>query len=157
MIIINSPRGQTFLYACDLKWWDWHSGAPEFNGRKITQDEKAAARYGLEYIESRPELYLSTDPNVIHQGSNSGFQAINLAYNLGAERIILLGYDMMFTKGESHWFGDHPDKVRSSYDVFIRNLGTIAEQAPKLGLEIINCTRTTALHCFTRMNLESVL
>ena len=26
------------LYACDLKWWRWHDGAPYFLGEKWTQD-----------------------------------------------------------------------------------------------------------------------
>ncbi len=137
-------------------WWDWHEGVPSFKARKITQDKAASDKYGIEYIESVNNPMLSTDPDVIHQGSNSGYQAINLAYNHGATRIILLGYDMMLGN-KAHWFGDHPNKVRSSYPAFIRFYSDMAPQAKQLGLEIINCTRKTALHCFERKSLDSAL
>lgn len=145
------------LYACDLKWWDWHKGAAEFKGRKITQDKGAAEKYPVEYIESLAEDGLSTDPDIIHQGCNSGYQAINLAYHFGAKRIILLGYDMQFTRGESHWFGDHPDGIKSSYGDWIGKYNTLARHAHNLELEVINCTRITALTCFPRESLESAL
>lgn len=160
------------LYACDPKWWKWHIEEgdkhykgddtkqllEEFKGKKVTQDVKAAKEYNLNYIKSSPNVGLSTDPTVIHQGHNSGYQAINLAYNMGAERILLIGYDMKFAdNGQAHWFGDHPDKVRSGYKAWLTLYGTLAAHAKELNLEIINCTISTALNCFPKMSLESAL
>jgi len=144
------------LYACDAKWWDWHEGT-DFQGRKITQDIKAVEKYGIEHIESKPGKGLSTDPKIIHQGSNSGYQAINLAYHLGAKHIILLGYDMGKAGNKSHWFGDHPDKQPSSYDQFIRNFDSISSQLTSIGLAVTNCTRKTQLKCFPLQKLTDVL
>lgn len=150
-----------YLYACDPQWWDWHEGVKDFKGVRITQvssdsDRKNVAKYGLEFVESKKLPGLSTDGVTIHQGQNSGYQAINLAYNLGAEVVILLGYDMQLS-GKTHWFGDHPNNVRSNYNDFIDSYKTIAKQLPSLKLEIINCTRVTALNCFKMMSLESAL
>jgi hypothetical protein len=148
------------LYACDGHWWDWHAERQElkaFKGRKITQDKEAAERYGLEYIESRDASGLSRDPGYIHKGSNSGIQAINLAYHLGARRIVLLGYDMQATGDKSHWFGDHPNGFRSYYHRWIPLYQRVAEDAGSMGLEIINATRETALTCFVRKKLKQVL
>lgn len=137
---------------------NWHKGVPEYTGRKITQDKKVVEHFdGWEHIESRANKGLSLDPKVIHQGANSGYQAINLAYHLGAERILLLGYDMQFTNGKAHWFGEHPDRIRSSYAGWLGNYQSIANQLPGLNLEIINCTRETALHAFDKMDLEQAL
>ena len=150
-----------FLYACDLKWWDWHAERKElkqFFGQKITQDKAAAEKYNIQYIESHGKMALSTDPKIIHQGMNSGYQAINLAYHMRPTKVILLGYDMQFgPNNESHWFGDHPDKVRSGYGSWMIGYASIAEHAKKLNFEIINCTERTALTCFPKAKLQDVL
>jgi hypothetical protein len=144
------------LYACDPMWWEWHNGVPGFEGCKITQDKKSAKKYYLDHIQSARKPGLSLHPSTIHTGANSGYQAINLAYHFGAKKIILLGYDMQIGK-RSHWFGEHPNGVRSNYTDFLHHFKTIAAQLPALDLEIINCTRVTALNCFPTANLESVL
>lgn len=134
------------LYGCDYKWWHWHGGVPEFRGAKFTQDPRAAEEFGLRWIESKVGEGLSDDPGIIHQGMNSGFQAINLAYLMGATRIILLGYDMQFgPNNEAHYFGDHPDKVRSNYEPWQKFFHEAANQGL---VDIINCTRRTALTAF---------
>jgi hypothetical protein len=143
------------LYACDLKWWVWHKGAPDFEGLKYTMDKKAAEKYSLNYIEGGPGNALSDMPDKIHTGSNSGAQAINMAFLLGAKRIVLTGYDMKIAKsGASHWFGDHPDQTRSPYVKFIQSFEQIAKQNL---VEIVNCTRDTALTCFPQMNIRDAL
>lgn len=143
------------LYACDLKWWVWHEGVQAFEGIKYTQDEKASKKFGLNYIKGTTGIGLSDSPEQIHTGSNSGFQAINLAYLLGAKRILLTGYDMKIgDDGASHWFGDHPDQVRSYYDRWLPMFDQVAKQN---FIEIINCTRDTALKCFPRMTIQEAL
>ena len=148
------------LYACDLQWWQWHENKEElkaFKGRKVTRNIEAAKKYNLEYIESSPQLGLSIDPKIIHEGMNSGYQAINLAYHMGGTRILLIGYDMQTTDNKAHWFGDHPNKVRSNYNSWLLPYISLADHAKKLNLEIINCTITTALTCFPRMDLKEAL
>lgn len=159
------------LYACDGHWWDWHHEDEElkaFRGRKITQDEEAAKKYGLEYIKSHETPGLCQTPWQISQGNNSGIQAINLAYHLGAKQIILLGYDLQARPGKPRWFGYHPneqDIQRSHWSNlndngkhrYVRYFDSVAEDAKKLGMEIINCSRGTALTCFPRMSLEQAL
>jgi hypothetical protein len=147
------------LYAADPIWWEWHADRPElkaFKGRKITQDEEAANRYGLEYIRSVDADGLSRDPAYVHKGSNSGIQAINLAAHW-TRRIVLLGFDMQATGGKAHWFGDHPNGFRSNYHKWLWRYQLVADDAERMGLEIINCSRATALRCFERKALEDVL
>ena len=156
------------MYFADRKWLKWHKDDPEFKafkGQKITQfhDENCkkeliedCQKHNIKMLESIDASGLSESPDFIHQGSNSGYQAINLAYLMGAKKIILLGYDMQFTDGKAHWFGEHPDEIRSGYDGFIKKFNKMAEHMPK-GLEIINCTRKTALNCFPIKKLEEVL
>lgn len=143
------------LYACDLKWWDWHKGAPSFGGSKWTMDIHAANKYQLNYIEGRAGVGLCNEEGVVHTGGNSGFQAINLALQFGASRVVLTGYDMkLASNGASHWFGDHPDLVRSGYERWLLSFKQAADQ--KL-IEIINCTRDTALDMFQRCPITEAL
>lgn len=148
------------LYACDGTWWDWHSGRAElkaFKGRKITQDKEASERYNLEYIESVDAPGLSRDPKYVNKGSNSGIQAINLACHLGAKRIVLTGYDMQHDGVKSHWFGEHPNTFRPPVHRWLRHYEFVAKDAEKMGIEIINATKETALTCFQRKPLSSLL
>jgi len=113
--------------------------------------------WGIRKLISLDEPGLSRKQGVIHRGSNSGYQALNLAYLLGAERIILLGYDMMMTGDKRHWFGDHPGNMNatSNYADFIRHFQTIDPKA--YGLEVWNCSRRTALNHFPCYDLDECL
>jgi hypothetical protein len=91
----------------------------------------------------------------VHTGKNSGYAALNLAYHLEAERIILIGYDMQKAE-QRHWFGAHPEamEVESCYPDFIREFETIIPD--DYGIEIWNCTRSTALHHFPLYDFDEV-
>lgn len=142
------------LYAGDRQWWDWHEGCPEFTGIKVCIDEGACKKYGLFYIGSDSKVGLSTDQTFINTGRNSGFAAVNIAYLAGAARIVLIGYDMKFHRdGRSHWFGDHPNLVRSNYNNFISQFDKVADQNL---VDIVNCTPKSALKCFRIAELEDV-
>lgn len=152
------------LYACDAKWWSAHEGAPLFRGEKWVQDKRggleAARRFGLRCVQSQPGSTPSTDPAVITQGMNSGFQAIEIAALMGARRIILVGYDMgLGPSGRRHFFGDHPADLNmaSPYHLFIKAFNEAAPHWRDRGLEIVNASARTALTCFPRVGLEEAL
>jgi len=156
------------LYACDARWWQTHGEqvVREFRGKRWThqnldcadkEQTDAAAKFGIELVVGKAGNGLG-DP-VMHFGDNSGYQAINLAYLWGANRIILLGYDMQRTGGKSHFFGDHPPglNVGSDYSDWCRKFDKLADDLKAKGVEVINCSRDTALQCFPRMPLADVL
>ena len=153
------------LYACDPDWWDVHHGCPGFAGEKWSSHDPGnnndklaiATRYGLRLVGGRDGEGFSLDPSVINYGSNSGFQAINLAILMGAKRILLVGFDM-HTRGPRHFFGDHPEPL-SNYMKF-ETLVPFFSRAAKLlppSIEIVNCTPGSALDCFPMMALEEAL
>ena len=81
--------------------------------------------------------------------SSSGGSAVNVAYLLGAKRIILLGFDMRFVDGKSNWWQyDQFPKTDKGYANFIRPFYKIKEDAYKLGVEILNATPSSALDMF---------
>lgn len=150
------------LYAADGDWWDnlykKHAGAPDFAGRRITVDEAAAARYGLECYKYKTTLPWSDTPGLIATNGNSGFQAINIAVLEGAERVILLGFDMGHGGQPKHFWSDNFQRgvpLRcSDYKMW---LAGFAKAAPLIPVPVINCTPGGALECFTRARLQEIL
>lgn len=145
-----------YHYACDAKWWDVHYKDVKagFKGESFTISDPDETRnpnkdYELTRLKSRQGGDLGEE--YIHYGvsggGNSGFQAINLAYHLGARTIILLGFDCF----GSHYFGDHPKSLNnhSPFKGFIQSLQSITKE-----VEIINCSRMTALECFPKTTIE---
>lgn len=147
-----------WLFASDLRWWDgrWNHGVKDFAGEKWTRDPVAFKKYGLKYVESKPYDGLSYERNVIHEGCNSGYMAINLALHLGASRVLLLGYDAKGSVGKTHFFGRHDSRGIPDRPDYGDLPAQFARMKPK-GLEVINCTRDTAITCFKRMSLEDAL
>ncbi len=108
---------------------------------------------GTEGIETDPKKGLRT-------GRNGGHQALNLAVQLGAGRILLLAYDMKpDAGGRSHWFGEHDGwETRDSImDKWARHLDALAPQMADLGVEVVNCTPGSAVTAFPSARLEDVL
>jgi hypothetical protein len=124
-----------------------------------TQDVGAAREYCLHHITAQSREGLCKEPGMIFHGNNSGYQAVGLAYTWGASRVILLGYDMQYTGGRRHWFGDHPRGLNNATGLacWQRSFPKLAADAEKVGLEIVNASRETALTCFPRMRLEDAL
>lgn len=185
-----------WLYAADYDWWaskpkfmcddrgDIHylpEGSRMTNAeltvrmghRRFTMDSQAAKAFGLMAVGSFNEPGLSPSREYIHLGGNSAYQAVNLAVNFGATRVMLLGFDMGAT-GLGHWFGDHPkiDKVSPAghpftedmnrtaptcFDDWRANFGRLATDLKSSGVEVINCTRQTALECFPRAAIQDAL
>ena len=147
------------LYACDPDWWEYYQGVPEFHGQKWCANLTASNRYELNYVSGDHKPGISFDPELLHYGSNSGYQALNLAVLFGAKKIVLLGYDMQRTKGEMHWFGPHPGKLNksSNYAPWIEAFKSAVLDLEKQDISVINCTRETALDCFPRKELHGVL
>ncbi len=113
------------------------------------------------HVPSVDEPGLSFDPMVIHQGANSGFQALNLAVLMGAARVLLLGYDMGSSDAKTHWHGNHPAGLNNpgaqNFANWIAAFNSAAGQAIAAGIDIVNCTPGGALDCFARQELSEAL
>lgn len=148
------------LYACDGEWWDIHVNAvrKSFSGELWTQDDLAAAKYGLNRVSGQSKKGLGMNW-VINFGGNSGYQLINLCYHFGASKIILLGFDMQRTGGKSHHHGDHPGELNRSlpFNEWLPRFNQLALDLKAQGVQVVNATRQTALDCFERKDLREAL
>ena len=148
------------LYACDGDWWDEHiyEVLSRFKGELWTQDLPAAEKFGLNRIEGSSQKGLGKEK--INFGANGGYQMVNLAYLFGAQKIILLGFDMKLGKDKkSHWHGDHPRYLNKVMPIskWIDNFNRLASDLKSEGVNVINATRDSALECFQKQKLEVVL
>lgn len=112
---------------------------PEFEGEKV----------GI--IEGIDGLIVTS----AKQAGNSGAGALFLAQHMGANRIIMLGYDCKEgADGIRHWHGSHVYGLGNA-ESLPKFKGQFEKIGPDLaGIEVINCTRDTVLTCFDRGELE---
>lgn len=147
-------------YGCDSQWWAVYADEVKAKGLAgWTQDRDAAKRHGINWIESKAGHGLCREPNKIHQGGNSGFQAVNLAYHLGARTIVLVGYDMQRTPRATHWHGEHPEQLGNAEKCAMWRAAfpALASDLKAEGVDVVNCTIATALTCFPKADLRDVL
>lgn len=162
------------LYSVDNSWWEYHQGAKGFigekwacheqdpNPREIHGNDKRdlAKRFGINLVRGMDGDEFSTDPRIVRYGSNSGFQAVNLAMHFGCTRLVLVGFDMRHVEGKSHFFGDHPKGLQTSpddaYRGFAKRFARAAAVLPSK-FTILNATPGSALECFPKVSLDEVL
>jgi len=158
------------VHGCNHQFWHHHW--PQIKGHSFdkwtTRPELEGVYLGLEYIEERWEDGLSSDPAWISAHHGTGPQLVNIAYLYGCTRLLLVGWDMRFhgkkspkeyTKrrylGEdpltlNHWprTGDNGELAG-----LIKEMETIKPE--DYGIEIINCTSGSAMHCFPMGELNA--
>ena len=98
-------------------------------------------------------------PGTVGWGGNSGFHALNLAVQLGAAKIILVGYDMRLDHGV-HWHGPHKglnNPHPTNVERWRRVVDAAAEVIAALGIKAINASPISALENYPKMTLEAAL
>jgi len=142
------------MYGCDPKWWDGYKG--DFEGElwsthhEETNNNKKRAqeKHGVHCVSGAHANRFSTDPSVINYGSNSGFQAVNLAIHFGCKNIYLVGFNL---KGANMFRPS--DGGGSKYTGFIRAFEEASKHLPS-DVKIYNTTPDSALTCFPHMELS---
>lgn len=132
------------LYAMDRAWW-----------KRYIDDVRSTFKGELACPLSR---CFSVPKVAFAHGENSGVGAIALAHHWGAQRIILLGYDVMATGGKRHWHGDHPKGLGNagSMSKWPAQFGRLAKRLVGK-VQVVNASRQTALKCWPRGTLEDLL
>lgn len=143
------------LYAADGLWWEfhWQRGAGEFRGLRVTAQRQV--RYPVTIAEVSGHRGFDPRPGYIRTGGNSGYQALHVAAQLGARKIVLCGLDMQ----GSHFFGPHPKPLNNtgSYAHHILQFETLAKPLADLGVDVVNVSPRSALRAFRRGELAAEL
>jgi hypothetical protein len=151
------------VYGCDRAWWRNMQGLPKYDGLRITatQMEVGPTDIKLITVEATTDKILTDKPGVVGSGGNSGFQALNLAVQFGATRVLMVGFDMDDRAGV-HWYGRNSGMGRSNPSEwnFRRWRVAFINAVPvldKLGVEVLNASQHTSLNCFPRTTVERTL
>lgn len=123
----------------------------------------------LERVDERVKPYgLSLNSHSVVWNGNSGAAAISVAAAAGAKRIILVGFDMFYTKsGNVHWH-DLYDQSRwtkeqrlliadSAFKKHLMGFPEIAIDARIRGIEIINASPDSTITAFPKRTVKDLL
>jgi hypothetical protein len=163
------------LYGCNYRFWEhyWSRGLSKHKAEKWTVNKYAAEMFDINWIAERFQRGLSTDRDIISHGHGSGFSLVSMAYRAGAERIVLLGYDLRYAedydgKGRQigstprHFFGEYPTHMQHWPSVQVKDgvhveLVELYRSIKEQGLvEVINCTPDSAIDCFPMVDIENM-
>lgn len=159
--ILKAPFSDV-MYARDWDWWVGYAGQwKAFTGEKWTGDRRASVQFDLKYVPERKGRGLCRSRGRIHSGKNSGHQAMGLAYWFGVSRMLLVGFDMQSTNGETHWFGKHKgdlnNPTQGGMKAWRGYMEDLANDLETEHIEVINCSKQTALTCFKRGDITTEL
>lgn len=153
------------LYAADWAWWKTHEGAKSFEGERWTSHSQAPAlvddkslvahEYPLRLVLAAEGKGFSSNAAQIHYGDpgHSGFQAVNLALLLGADPIVLVGFDSHTPAGRTHFFGDHPAHLNRCKDFGYRHMA----KAYPPNERILNATPGSAITAYPSVDLGETI
>jgi hypothetical protein len=146
------------LYATDQKWWMHHKGVPEFQGVKIGYQGPGPA--GIIWLSGSGREGYDERLGFIRHQWNSGGSSIHLAAQLGARRIVLIGFDFRVIDGRRHFFGEHPREIesisQSRYDSWAELMSELARELERRKVEVLNATPGSALKTWPFVDLEKI-
>lgn len=154
------------VYGCDGPWWRSVQGLKKFNGLKLSWENGVCnSEFGIQKVEidsATSDRMLFDKVGLVGAGGNSGFQALNLAIQFGANRILLVGFDAQGTYGNEHWYGrntamgmNNPDE--NNYRRWRRAFGEVSGEIAARGVEVINTSLDSAITCFKKQSIEETL
>lgn len=148
-----------FVWFGDDRWWKWHrEWLRSFEGRIFCCRESLHGADGRVHAVYKGKAEgIDTRANHVSWNRSSGACAINFAYHLGFDEIVLLGYDMRRVNDVPNWHDDHVAPNKNPYPRFLLPFQAIARDAKELGLTIINATPDSAIKWFPFKTLEQLV
>jgi hypothetical protein len=145
------------VYGCDTAWWRNSAGLPWYQGLKVCGTARGISdRFPdirLVTVIGHVDELLFDEPGTIGSGGNSGFQALNLAAQWGAARILLLGFDAAGAGTQVHWYGrnngmgqSNPDEL--NFRRWRQAFARAAEELGRRGVEVVNASTRSSLSFF---------
>lgn len=147
------------IFAADAVWWARTSAAGATAPHKYYLSGGGICPItGVHRLARTGQTGLELEPTGLRSGGHSGYAAINLAYHLGARKIILLGYDMRSgPDGQHHWFGEHPDRSHPRYAQWLPYYTELSAALAQEGVTLINASRVTVISTVRHCTLEEAL
>lgn len=161
------------VYGCDAPWWAHRRGLPEFKGLKLAYHHHALDRFSdlrrVEIPDKHGGMLLLDKIGAVgaggagqgNGGGHSGFQALNLAVQFGAKRILLVGYDLS-DRGGVHFYGRNNwskanNPASDQLARWAKTMDGLASQLKEIAVEVLNASRDSAMRAFRKVTIEQAL
>ena len=132
------------LVSTDAAWWKSHPDAvAKFAGKRFGLMPSFRPVTGVERL------------TIATTHTNSGLFGAMVAVLLGAKRVLLCGVDLN-CPGE-HFFGRHPAPLKPTTAARMEEFKRQFIRYQPRGVEIINCSPSSALECYPKGELSSWL
>jgi len=165
------PQATAHFFGDSRWYWREMERVKAFKGLKITTNKTFHGRD--KGVEAEEDLVLmpcfcfgfSTSLPTIGWNRSSGAAAINLAYLMGACRIVLMGFDMRTVEGVTDYFHS-PTAVNAgakfpsgNWENMLFGMAKMVDsmRRQRVDIEIINATPGSALHLFPSITIEKAL
>ena len=162
------------VYGCEAPWWQHVKGLPGFKGLKLAYSDarldeyrdirrfKLRANTGRRaHVQAHLDEIILDEPGTIGAGGHSGFQALNIAAQFGATRVMLIGFDM-HAGGGVHFYGrnrwqraNNPDN--SVFPRWIASMERASETLGAAGVQVVNCSPVSAIQSFPKKSIADAL
>ena len=148
-------------YWTDGRFYTWFKNEVDnYTGLKYALKPGSQYTKDIQVLRKGKAYGLEKDPSTLAHGFNSGYAAINLAYHLGAKRIILLGYDMGNDGSLGHFHDGYPtravgDKIYK--DKFMPSFKQLSVDMKKENVMVLNASPYSKLNVFPKITLEQAL
>jgi hypothetical protein len=143
-----------YLVYMDDQFYDWYEDdIKKFKGVKVTHSWNKK-RNEVIHVKNLGPLGLSDDFNEgLFHGGNAAYLALNLAYVMGGNPIYLLGVDLCYLNGETHFHDGYPKEdtigeKRFSHMKKAFDYGSVLLK--ERGVDVFNCSSTSKLTCFQK-------
>jgi hypothetical protein len=149
------------LYWTDTRVYNWYKeDIDRFKGLKYTIRHHVTYSPDIKVLRKGNKFGLEESKDALCHGNNSGYAAINLAYLLGAKKIILLGYDMKNNGTTSHYHDGYPVPVTGDNiykNQFIPGFDVLANLLKQKNVDVYNASLHSALTVWPKITFEQAL
>ncbi len=158
--VIYHPTAD-ILYWTDGRFYTWFKNEVDnYKGLKFALKPGSLYTNDIKILRKGKPHGLEEDPQTLSHGFNSGYAAINLAYHLGAKRIILLGFDMTNDGNQTHFHDGYPTRAagnRIYEDKFLPGFKQLSSEIKNKGIGVYNASPHSRLKDFPIITLNQAL
>lgn len=139
----------------------------EYPGLKISSTPAVVKFPWVRFLkkDTKKTSGITDNPMAVSWNQNSGAAAISIARHTGAKQIVLLGFDMKLNESKQHWHNVYSSNTRERgkkpvklpFERHLKGFPSIAADAKRMGIEILNASHDSAIDCFERVNIKDLL
>lgn len=158
--ILSYPQAD-IMYWTDSRVYGWYKKEiDKFKGLKYTIRHHHSYTGDIKVLKRGNKFGLEEAKDTLAHGNNSGYAAINLAYLLGAKKIILLGYDMKNDGKRGHYHDGYPAPVTGDNiykEQFIPGFNVLADLLKAKNITVLNASPQSSLTVWPKITLDQAL